>query len=245
MNGYIELLREEVVHAAVREHRARRRRRAVAKVGAGLVVIAGIVVVLVGILIAPGQEPASADDSVRVTREPQATLVEILAPDRPEDVVRDLRAAGLTADRVDRATGPSRVGMVISVVIDPGMTPTENTNGLISAYVSGDARLEIGVGVATPKGEAYDVGTDALAPGEPLDCRSWPGQSADQLAETARSLGVSVSFIDEAIGPVQEPPPRRIVRSATAIAADRVVVMIGTGPVTPMPVACSSPPSTG
>ena len=105
MNGtvevrtYAEQLRDELVQAATRQHRARRRRRAVVGAGAGAVALAGVIALLVGLLVSPSEDPASAEGTVRVVREDQSTLVEIVDIDRPDEV----------ADALGCTTGAARV----------------------------------------------------------------------------------------------------------------------------------------
>jgi hypothetical protein len=236
---YAEALRDEIVQAASRQHRTRKRRRAVVKAGAAFVVVAGVVVVLVGLFVAPSEDTATADGTVQVTRVEERTLVEIVMPDRPDEVIADLRAAGLTAEQVDRTTGPSRVGQVVSVVVDGDSMPSDKPSGL-SVYVDGRARITVGVGVAAADGDDYyDVSTNAFDEGEPLYCRSWPGQSTDELAKVVRSDGLAVRVIDDTAGPSAELPPGRVVLSATALSPLAVQVLTGDGAVAPAPAGCS------
>jgi hypothetical protein len=249
MNGtvevrtYAEQLRDELVQAATRQHRARRRRRAVVGAGAGAVALAGVIALLVGLLVSPSEDPASAEGTVRVVREDQSTLVEIVDIDRPDEVVADLRAIGLEVSRTDRRTGPSRVGKVVSFVVDTSR-PTTNIDAFFSAYVEAGTHVEVGVGVDTPRGEGYDIGTDAFADGETLHCLSWPGQPTAELASVARANNVDLLVVDRETGPVDGLPAGGVVISATALSIDRVQVLVGEGAVAGPPVGCGTP-STG
>jgi hypothetical protein len=248
VNAYSDDLRDQLVAAAVREHRSRHRRRALVSAGAGVVVVAGVVALLVGVLVDPDEDAASAGQSVRATRGGDSTYVEILTPDRPDDVLTNLRAVGVEASSVDRPTGPSKVGTVVSVAIEGESTAAATPpGGLLAMYVDRAAEVVIGVGVPTPVGGLYDVATDAFAVGEPLQCRSWPGQStADLAAVVARSEpDLDLRVIDEQTGPLEDLPIDRIVVAATAIAADRVIVMIGTGPAAGAPYDCVPATSSG
>jgi hypothetical protein len=243
MNSYAEQLRDEIVSAAVRQHRARRRRRAIVVGGAGVVAVAGVIALVVGLLVAPDERPAAADGTVEVVREEHTTLVRIVDPAKPDEVVADLRAIGLDVERVERPTGPSLVGAVVSLVVEDS-TPTDGTE-FLSAYVAPGSHVEVGVGVPANEGEAYAVGTDAFAAGEPLDCLGWPGQTGAELAVVAERAGISLQVIDEEQGPVEHIPTDRVVLRGTAISVDRVLVSVGPGPVRPRPASCEAAPSAG
>jgi hypothetical protein len=246
VNRYADELRDAVVDAAVRQHRTRRRRRAIVSAGAGFVVVAGLVALVVGLLVGSGDDtPATASDAVRATRSDATTLVEILEPDKPDDVLADLRAIGISAQRMDRPTGPSKVGKVVSVAVDGDSTPTQNLDSFFSVYVDSQAKVTIGVGVPTPDGGLYDIATDAFAEGEPLHCLGWTGQATDDLATVVAREGIDVRVIDSESGPLEELPPGRVVAAATAVAANRVIVMVDDGTPAGPPPECSAGTSVG
>jgi hypothetical protein len=246
VNRYAEQLRDELVDAAVRQHRARRRRRAIVSAGAGFVAVAAVVAIVVGVVVGSDDDtPAAASEAVRATRSDVSTLVEILEPDKPDEVLANLRAIGISAERVERPTGPSKVGTVVSVAVEGESRPSGNTNSLLSVYVDSRAKVSVGVGVPTPEGGLYDIATDAFAPGEPLHCLSWPGQTTDDLAAVVTRASVNVRAIDAQSGPLEELPSGRIVSAATAVAADRVIVMVDDGPSAGPPPECAAGSSTG
>jgi hypothetical protein len=251
MNGqagatpYVEQLRDELVRAATRQHRARRRRRALFASGAGVVGLAGLVALLVGLLVSPSEQPASAEGTVRVTRNEAETLVEIVDIDRPDEVVADLRAVGLDVARAEQTTGPSRVGTVVGFSVEGDTRQTPDTDAFYSAYVIGRAGVTITVGVETPAGAAYDAATDALAEGEALHCLSWLGQSTAELAAVAQANDIDLLVIDAEDGPVDELPAGAVVVGATALSIDRVQVRVGDGPAADRPVGCGAPPTAG
>jgi hypothetical protein len=211
-----------------------------------VVVVAGIVALLVGVLVDPDDDAASAGQAVRATRSEAMTYVEILSPDRPDDVLADLRSVGVDARSEDRATGPSRVGKVVSIVVEGASgQAAKPPGGMFAAYVEPTAKVIIGVGVATPAGGLYDVPTDAFEAEEPLRCLSWPGQATADLSAVVADTDLDLRVIDDDTGPLETVPPGRVVVAATAVAADRVIVYIAPGPVAAAPPYCETATLSG
>jgi hypothetical protein len=241
VNGYVDALRDELVAAAVRQHRGRHRRRAIVSAGAGVVVVAGIVALLVGVLVDPDDDSASADQAIRATRAEESVYLEILSFDHPEDVLADLRAAGIDASSQEHATGPSRVGKIVALAVDGESDQPVNAQGAeFAAYLLPTAKVVVGIGVPAPAGGLYDMPTDAFEVGEPLRCRSWPGQSTADLAIVADEADLNLRVVDPETGPLESLPPDRVVTAATAIAADRVIVSVAAGEVAGPPVYCAT-----
>lgn len=233
--SYADQLRDELVRAAARQRRARRRSRVLGIAAATVVLVAGLAVVVVGAVIGSDNDVAEAS-TIDVVKTPTGTKVTIIDPTRPDEVIAELRSVGVTVQRIDRATGPSKVGRVVSLVVADDAEGL--TGNALEVHVDGRARVQVGVGVAAPAGGDYDIGTDAFAEGEPLWCLSWPGQPTQQLADLLRSHPLAVKVVDDQAGPIDELPRDKVVVSATALAANRVFVTIDDGVPADAPPAC-------
>lgn len=232
---YAEQLRDEFVRAAVRQQRRRRRNRALGIAAAAVVLAAGLAAVVAGVLIGSDEQAAEAS-TVDVVKTPTGTTVTVIDPTRPDEVIDELRSAGVTVDRVERATGPSKVGTIVSlVVLDDANRMVGNA---LEVQLDGRARVQVGIGVLAPEGGDYDVGTDAFAMGEPLWCLSWPGQPTRQLAALVRSQALAVKVVDNQVGPIDALPLDKVVISATALAEKRVLVTVDDGAPAEVPAVC-------
>lgn len=235
--SYSDQLRDELVRAAVRQRRVRRRNRTIGMAAALVLLVAGAGAVVAGAVIGSDDHAAEAT-TVDVSRTPTGTHVTIIDPSRPDDVVADLRSAGVGVDRIERATGPSKVGMVVSLVVVDGDNQLDGK--ALEVELDSVARVQVGVGVAADEGADYDIGTDAFAEGEPLWCRSWPGQPTDQLADVIASRVLAVKVVDRRDGPLDALPRNKVVVSATALASDRVLITVDQGESAPAPAECGA-----
>jgi hypothetical protein len=210
-----------------------RRRR----VGLASMVVVGVACV-VAVVAMPADDPAPADaTTVNVQRDADAVVIEIVELDDPQRVVGDLRASGVDVRTLERPTGPSRVGHLVSLAVSSG-EPQPSGRAFAVRVREGDV-VEVGIGIVADEGASYDVGTDAFLPGEPLHCLSWPGQSTVELAEVTRGR-LKVRAVDDELGPVEQLPADKVVVRATAIAADRVVVTVDDGAPTAAPSGCTT-----
>lgn len=233
--SYAEQLRDELVRAAVRQRRLRRRNRTVGLVAAVLVLLAGLAAVIAGAVIGSDEDTAEAT-TVDVDKTPTGTKVTIIDPTRPDEVIAELRSAGVTVERIERKTGPSKVGTVVSLVVPDDAN--QLVGNALEVQLDGAARVQVGVGVATPEGGDYEIGTDAFANGEPLWCKSWPGQPTEEFADVVRSDDVAVKVVDAQSGPIDDLPSGKVVVSATAIAANRVLVTVDDRTPAAAPAGC-------
>jgi hypothetical protein len=228
---YADALRDELVTAARRRARARRVRLMI-----GATAVAGVLVAVAATALTVGDDPPAGASTISVTRESDAIVVAVLEQGDPEGVQRDLRAAGVSVTTLDRRTGPSRIGTIVSMSLAEGSMVS--TDGALSVRVVEGASVQLGVGVPAEPGTFYDAGTDALAVGEPLRCVSWVGQSTGELARAA--VHVALQVIDREKGPVETLPLDKVVVNATAIASDRVLVTVDDGEPTAAPPDCVS-----
>lgn len=174
-----DALRAELVTAARRDRR-RRRGRIAGAVTAAAAAAAGSVALL-------WPSPAAADVEVRFRGDDVVVSIVDLQTD-PDEVRDAMEDAGLAAEVVGAPTGPSAVGRFAGVSLTaPGPVPV-TTSGSDGVTFDGfvvprdyPGTILITVGVPAEPGQMYDVGTDALAPGEPLACRAVVGRTVADL----------------------------------------------------------------
>jgi hypothetical protein len=225
VNDDLSLLRVEIVRAAIRHRRTRQQWRRAVAVFAVTGIVCGLIAVVIGALVGPDSEPRDTS-AVTVKRTQDSVVIDVVDSSHPDKVIADLRSVGVTVKRVERTTGPSKVGTVVSLMPE-GVPATSTKDHELVVPLHVPTLVLVGVGVPAQRGMLYDVGTDAFALGEPFWCRSWQGQDSSSLASEIADDEVSVEVIDHAVGPVDDVPSGKVVLSATAVAADRVIVTIG------------------
>jgi hypothetical protein len=146
---------------------------------------------------------------VRIDAQPDGSLrVELLDADaNPATIERDLREAGIASTVRRAATGPSRVGTIISVVIPATVGATVDLatrEFILPPRVSGTITLT--VGVAAKPGQRYDQPSSAFAPGEPLAGFAEP-TDATAVAAAAKAAGLTVWLLGEAGDKLEAVPP--------------------------------------
>jgi hypothetical protein len=221
---YFDQLEVELDRAAHRLHRRHQRRILGAKIAAAVVVVAVLVGGAAGLVVRGGDD-ASAD--VRITTEGGTVTVEMPLGDQPAvEVAAQLEAAGLQVRQQPSSTGPSRVGMVVGVFSAAGPT-SEGEDGTVTVTLPVGAVITLLVG--SPEGDDYTAFTDALAAGEPLHCIAWVGQDAAELARAAPD-GLDLEFrtADDQVLPASD-LDGMVVRDATAIGPDDIVVYVQVG----------------
>jgi hypothetical protein len=193
--GPAPALRDELVRAAVRQHRRRAARpRIAAAVGAIALATVG------GLLAVARPSPALAD--VRVERTGGRVVVTLV--DLEHDAHRieaRLRAAGLDVSVTAVPAGPSQVGRFVGDEPSgevPGEVRTvgagRTTFAGFSLPVGWRGSLDLHVGRPARGDEPYAAFADALAPGEPLGCRPLVGRTAGEVAELLAATQLDVAF---------------------------------------------------
>lgn len=193
---FVATLREDLVRAALRQHRRRRARRARLT---GAVVLA-VAVAGGAVLIATTPSPALADVRVEVAQGRVSVTLEDLEH-RPGRIEAAIRSTGLDVRVSAVPAGPSGVGRFLGdassgavpdlVELDPS---SEGFAGF-SLPVGWPGRLDLRVGRPARGDESYAAFTDALAPGEPLACQPLLGRPAVQVAEELAATSLEVAFV--------------------------------------------------
>lgn len=224
MTPFFEQLEGELNEAALRLHRRRHRRAVALRLAA---VAATILVVIGGLAVAANLGNDEATAEVRITEQNGTINVSLPRGHEPADeVAESLEEAGLRVLLTPSATGPSQVGTVVGMFSSD--SPPMTSEGTIAVEVPRGDTVTLLVG--EPTTGSYTAFTDALAPGEPLHCFAWNGQSAADLDRRIPS-GLNIEYqttTGERVAP--ESLSGHVVKSATALSPTsvRVTVEIGT-----------------
>jgi hypothetical protein len=184
--GFVEALREDLVRAAVRQHRRRaaRRHQIAAALGTAACLLVG------GMLVVSRPVPARADVRVEVGGGRVVVTLADLEHD-PREIEAGLRAAGLHVTVSAAPVGPSEVGRFVGNATNGALPLDLRTIGAdanratfagFSVPVGWSGTLDLRIGRPARGDEPYDSFTDAFAPGEPLACRALIGRTAAEVA---------------------------------------------------------------
>ena len=232
-----EALGAELRAAAYRDLERRRRRRLRTRVGAAF---AAVVAAVTG-TFALWPSAASAGIDVRVRDGNLEVRIVDLQTD-PREVAREMEAHGLPVEVMGIPTGPSAVGRFVSLRLDEGVIPITRSGSdgySFDGFIVPDdypGKLLIGVGVEAKRGQGYDYGSDALAPGEPMACQDVIGLRVSEV-EAPEGIDLVVFPVPATVGaidlddPAADPYRDWYVRSADAMSASQVFLTASPDPV--------------
>lgn len=219
MERFVDALEKELLLAHDRLRRRRRKRGLVMRAAIAVVAIVGVGSAFVAV---SSDDPAAAS-SVEVETltdgSRQVTVLDINAP--IAEIEAELNRAGIDAEVVPQATGPSRIGEVITVVFTEGGIPLSAPGSRTFEIPAGyGGRVVINIGVQAADGQMYDQPALAFAEGEPLaDLPVEQRKDAVRVYEAALERGMEVV----ARGPGGRealPPDGAEVLDAAMLAAD-------------------------
>jgi hypothetical protein len=200
-DAYQDALRQALV-GAVPTKLARDRRRAATR---RVVVAMALLVAVLGTIVTVTLPDDRADASIEVEVRDGTMFVRLLdVESRPDEIVGELRNAGLDVTIELVPVGPSNIGRFVS------MTSTESGIGHVSdsthSFMSftvplGFAgKLRLGVGRRADPGEEWRAPSDATAKDEVLECRILRGLTAAEAAREMADVPASVSWNAVGIG---------------------------------------------
>lgn len=224
-------LREELRAAAIRDLRRRRTRRRSGFLASAVAALAAIFGAITVITV----DPAAADVEVRI----RDGLVEVRIVGEgttPDEVREAMEDAGLRVVVDGPPVGPSLVGRFVLVQLDdPSAREVEylDSDGYgFDGFVVPEGwsgRLLIRVGARADGDETYEVGSDAFAAGEPLDCAR-EGTMLRDLRTALDELNVTVRAPGLAPIPLTDQAPGQFadwyVVSASALSAADVLLLV-------------------
>jgi hypothetical protein len=161
-------------------------------------IVAGIVgccaLALAAVVVGATLESTTATaDPVRVNVAADGSRVVTFVDPRqsPDTITRLLAADGIRCEITPVASGPSRVGTLLSISLDREVPRSDAPANVIRLPAGFDGTLRLTVGVATPPGADYAAPTDPFAVGEPL-AGFGDDRSAAAVAAAAEARGLSV-----------------------------------------------------
>lgn len=193
---YKNELRDRLIKAAA--GRAGRRRRLDRITGAGLIIVLCTSAAVFAMQLRPSPSSASALTVERSATEVRVTVQDLEAT--PEQVQRELRAAGLQASVRAVPASPSAVGKFVTIVSsessnDASVAMDEAGSRWFSiSGASSGSRLEIHFGRAAHGDEEYEKSVDAFLPGEPLNCVALRDRPAPIAAVTLSRRGFDTKW---------------------------------------------------
>jgi hypothetical protein len=238
-SGFVESLRDDLVQAAVRQHRRRAARPG--RLAVGLATAA--CVVLGGMLALSRPAPARADVRVEVSDGRFVVTLADLEHD-PREIEAGLTTAGLRVTVTAVPVGPSEVGRFVGNATSAALPLDLRTVGAdgttfagFSVPVGWSGTLDLRIGRPAHDDESYASFADAFAPGEPLACQALIGRTATEVAHllAASPLDLVVETGDHAPSafPLAAMPGsdhgRWVVIGADATSPRRVVLRIQPG----------------
>jgi len=183
---------------------------------------------IVGYTLGIGRNDGNAAADVTVQRQGSTVTVSIDEDVTTSEIEKALERAGVTVKVNATPTGPSRVNRFVGIVgpSSAKLVGGDGTVSLTATFVAGSA-VQLNLGVPAD-GRPYDATTVATDPGEPLEGATLVGKQLDEvrsdLEQRAERRHVTIAYLTPA-GPVDTPPSGTI-RSAQAVAADRVVITV-------------------
>lgn len=240
-----DALREELLQAAHRSVRRRRRGR----ISAG---VAAITAAVGGSLALLWPSPAAADVEVTI----RDGIVEVRIVDLitdPGEVREAMDEAGLDAEVVGAPTGPSAVGRFVGVGLLEGDGGQVDPLGSDAYSFDGfrlpegwEGTLVISVGVPARPGQDYDFGSNALARGEPFACRPLVGRTVAEARAAGDLEGAAVrvgpTMVSMAPVPLDDPAARPYldwyIAGADATSADSVQLTVQEAPTEEVAPPC-------
>ena len=198
---FTEVLRQQLVEAAERrndESTAPVRRRSAARWPLGLVAAAVLALVVVGVGVFRDDRSVAAD--VRVSLDGDHLTLQLSGHDvSGQEIVEAARAAGLDVTVSEVPVGSSNVGRLVRSEASelPPLLELIGPDGssFLGFRLPRDwpGTLHLTLGRAAQPGERFIVSSDAMLPGEPLECRDdlLGGDLAD-VAEQLRGEGFTV-----------------------------------------------------
>ncbi|MDP1820458.1 MAG: hypothetical protein Q8K58_11305 [Acidimicrobiales bacterium] len=243
---FVDALGDELRAAATRRVAAvaNGRRRRAGRAGALLASGALGAIVLLGLVHPP---PAKAD--VRVEHlggRVHVTLVDV--EQRAERIEAELREAGLDVSVVAVPVGPSAVGRFVGHVADrlpPELTMVDGGRSTFAGFSVPEGwagQLDLQVGRVARAGETYAAFSDALAPGEPLQCTQVLGRPAVEVGAEIQRRALEPAFLAVGDGPALRVDAanlrgsgraRWFVTGVDAISPQDLLVRIGPEPPAP------------
>lgn len=229
-------LRDELMTATRRPPRRR-----VARSGLAGVLAVAATALLIGSSLLGDPTPAGAD--VEVTHENGRVIVRLTdLANTPEAIEAALDPEGLDIHVASAPVGPSNVGRFVGQlttdadIVDLDYIRVDGVTFMgFSLPEHWDGSLTLLLGRAAGPGEVYETSSNAFAPGEPLACT---GALADPLTDVAaRLVGYNVTVLDytdpgvtpqlELADALDQGLGDELTRGAVLVAADRVVLSIG------------------
>jgi hypothetical protein len=192
--------------AVVVEPKRSPRRRLLALAAAAVVAVA----VLSGVLVTRSTEPASADVEVSVDGDDFIVRLTSLET-RPDEIVAEAKKAGLDVRVREEPVGPSNVGKFIGASNDqtPDFRPIDPQSDVYTGFrVRRDlpGTLDLVLGRPARGGERWLASSDALEPGEVLECEPLLGATVDTVSRRIAEEGLDASwFLLPFPGPVADP----------------------------------------
>lgn len=206
--AFLAELRSELVAAAQRRHSdmpATTSRRARNPRSLPLRLVAASMTLLVAVAAVVVMRTGDAHAAVEVIRADGFVHVRLVDLEtRPEEIVAAARDAGVDLTVSAVPVGPSMVGRFISLTateLPPEMIPTDDgAVGSTTHYTSfrvpegfgGELRVHLGR-QARP-GEEWIAASDALAPGELLECQDLLGKRVEELRGHVEGLDATVRW---------------------------------------------------
>ncbi len=235
---FTEALRQQLVLAAERQHDdaapapAPAPRRSLPKWSVALVAAAVLAVAVVGVTVWGDERPVAAD--VRVSLDDDHLTMQLTGRDvRADEIVAAAREAGLDVSVTEVPVGPSNVGRLVLANASEQPPALEMIGPDGAAFLGfrlprdWQGTLQLTLGRAAEPGEEYVVASDALLPGEPLECRELLGRDLGTVAEELRAEGYEVrTFALPSPGEVFELAPYRdwLVAKIEAVGPDELWV---------------------
>jgi hypothetical protein len=206
-------LRSQLVTAAAQDGSGRGRgARRVRRAGALVAAAAVIVALLVGLTVLGPRRPAAAD--VVITEDGNDFVVQLTdLTTTPQEVVDAARMVGLDIQVTEYPVGPSNVGRFLSMAStsDPALRPLEEGASTFDGFrirKDWEGTLVLALGRKARPGEMWFARSDALAPGELLECEPVLGRRVDEIERGMRDSGIDVRwFMVPAPLEVSDPAP--------------------------------------
>lgn len=191
---FLDELRQELLSAAGDERRRHARRR---RARTGLLALAATIICAATSISFIALQNDEAQAALRVTVVADGLLVEIDDLNATPDAVEAAaQAAGLQLSVTPVPVGLSNVGRFIALTSDQPVTSIERVGvDPVSGSFTGfripngfDGTLDFEIGRAARPGEQWVATSDALAPGEVLECQDLVGATAVDAAEATSKL---------------------------------------------------------
>jgi hypothetical protein len=197
---FLDELRAELVRAA-RDEQARRRPRRRLALAAGAAALVAALAAL-GLLV-----DRSGSSALAITHDEDGIVVRIAdANASPEELARELRAAGIQAQVRAVPVSPSVVGKWVDIDgVGKHEEIAHSVDFRLPAGFKGRLRLEVGR-PARP-GERYALVQGAFRPGEPLRCKGIEGMAPAEAETAIRRLGYGVVW---QLVTTYQPPDRNL-----------------------------------